>query len=158
MADLLSGDTDSVRFFEQAIGNGADAVAVANWLVHEVRGAGGAEEQPSKLEPEALAGLVSLVEEDVVSRAVAKQILQRLVESGGDPREIVEEEGLGQISDAGELGNVVRSVIEEHPDEVDRFRGGQVGLAGFFVGQVMRATEGRADPALVRELVEESLK
>ena len=92
-----------------------------------------------------------------MSRAVAKSLLTRLVEGGGDPQEIAEREGLGTIADHGQIREVVTRVVVEHPDEAGRFRAGQVGLAGFFVGQVMRATGGRADPALVKELVEESL-
>ncbi len=157
LADLLSGSESSVVFYERALENGADPTAVANWLVHEVRGLVGTGGEASALEPNALSTLVELVEVGIVSRAVAKSLLARLVESGGDPRKIVEREGLGRIADSGQIQEVVEQVVTQHPDEAARYRAGQIGLAGFFVGQVMRATKGRADPAVVKELVEESL-
>ncbi|MXW66073.1 MAG: glutamine--tRNA ligase/YqeY domain fusion protein [Gemmatimonadales bacterium] len=157
LADLLSGSTESVRYYERAIRGGVDPAAVATWLVHEVRGAGGSEGDAGALEPEALAELVELVLERSISRAVAKSLLARLVEDGGSPREIVRREGLGRIGDAEQIREVVQGVVAAHPAEVARYAAGHTGLAGFFVGQVMRATHGRADPAIVRELLEESL-
>ena len=157
LADLLSGSAESVHYYERAIRGGVDPAAVATWLVHEVRGAGGSEGDAGALEPEALADLVELVLERSISRAVAKSLLARLVEDGGSPREIVEREGLGRIGDAEQIREVVHGVVAAHPTEVARYAAGHTGLAGFFVGQVMRATHGRADPAIVRELLEESL-
>ena len=157
VADLLSGSAESVRYYERAIGGVVDPAAVATWLVHEVRGAGGSEGDAGALKPEALAELVELVLERSISRAVAKSLLARLVEEGGSPREIVQREGLGRIGDAEQIREIVHDVVAAHPAEVARYAAGQTGLAGFFVGQVMRATHGRADPAIVRELLEESL-
>ena len=157
LADLLSGSAESVQYYERAIRGGADPAAVATWLVHEVRGAGGSEGDAGALEPEALAELVELVLERSISRAVAKSLLARLVADGGSPREIVGREGLGRIGDAAQIREVVDGVVAAHPAEVARYAAGHTGLAGFFVGQVMRATHGRADPAIVRELLEESL-
>ncbi|WP_420449685.1 glutamine--tRNA ligase/YqeY domain fusion protein [Candidatus Palauibacter sp.] len=157
LADLLSGSAESAHYYERAIRGGVDSAAVATWLVHEVRGAGGSEGDAGALEPEALAELVDLVLERSISRAVAKSLLARLVEAGGSPREMVEREGLGRIGDAEQIREVVHGVVAAHPTEVARYAAGHTGLAGFFVGQVMRATHGRADPAIVRELLEESL-
>ena len=157
LADLLSGSAESVQYYERAIRGGVDPAAVATWLVHEVRGAGGSEGDAGALEPEALAELVELVLERSISRAVAKSLLARLVTDGGSPREIVGREGLGRIGDTEQIREVVDGVVAAHPVEVARYAAGHTGLAGFFVGQVMRATHGRADPAIVRELLEESL-
>ncbi|WP_420615077.1 glutamine--tRNA ligase/YqeY domain fusion protein [Candidatus Palauibacter sp.] len=157
LADLLSGSAESVQYYERAIGGGVDPAAVATWLVHEVRGAGGSEGDAGALEPEALSELVELVLERSISRAVAKSLLARLVADGGSPREIVGREGLGRIGDTEQIREVVDGVVAAHPAEVARYAAGHTGLAGFFVGQVMRATHGRADPAIVRELLEESL-
>ena len=84
-------------------------------------------------------------------------MLARLVVSGGDPRKIVEKEELGRITDARTIRDIVERVVDDHPAEVRRFTEGQVGLAGFFVGQVMKATNNRADPTMVKTLVEERL-
>ena len=157
VADLLTGERRTADYFEAATGDGAEARAVANWLIHEVRGVTGVHVTETELEPAALATLVSLVEAGEVSRAVAKDLLPRLVEQGGDPAEIVEREGLRRIEDSGRLESVVDRVLSEHPDEIARYRDGQEALSGFFIGQVMRATEGRADPGVVRGLVEEKL-
>ncbi|MCG8467613.1 MAG: glutamate--tRNA ligase family protein, partial [Gemmatimonadetes bacterium] len=156
VADLLSGAEETVTFYERAISGGATETAVANWLLNKVRGAE-ANGHESKLEPEALGALVELVESGRISGATGNELLERLVSSGGDPVEIVDREGLGRLVDWGRIREITERVLTEHPDEVGRYRGGQVGLAGFFVGQVMRATENRADPALVRQIVEESL-
>ncbi|WP_420463545.1 glutamine--tRNA ligase/YqeY domain fusion protein [Candidatus Palauibacter sp.] len=158
LADLISGSGASVRYYDQAIRDGTDPVAVANWLVHEVRGAGASGGDAGALDPEALAALVGLVQNEEISRSVAKSLLARLVESGGDPREIVEREGLGRIGDVGRIRHIVDRVLASHPAEVERYAAGQMGLIGFFVGQVMRATDGRADPTMVKQLLEESLK
>ncbi len=98
------------------------------------------------------------MESGAVSRPVAKDLLVRLIESGGDPRDIVDREGLGRLADEDAIRQLVMEIVEAHPDKVERFRAGQTGLAGFFVGQVMRATENRADPSVVKGLVEESLR
>jgi hypothetical protein len=158
LADLLSGSAGSLAFFEKAASAAdADAVTVANWQIHEVRGAADGANGKGSLEPAALGALVTLVEEGTVSRTVAKELLVRLIADGGDPRAIVEAEGLGRIGDETEIRRIVTDAIALHPDKVARYRDGQTGLAGFFVGQVMRETEGRADPAIVKSLVEESL-
>ena len=157
LADLLTGDPGTADYFEAATADGADARAVANWLIHDVRGVTDVHVTETKLAPGGLGALVSLVETGAVSRPVAKDLLPRLVASGGDPAVIVEREGLGRIGDSGRIESLVERVLAAHPEEVARYRDGQDALSGFFIGQVMRASEGRADPAVVRELVEEKL-
>jgi glutaminyl-tRNA synthetase len=160
LADLLTGSPDTVAFFDAAFGASKDPLAnarsIANWTVHEVRGAS-ADGSPGALEPAALATLVDMVEDGTISRGVGKDLLGRLVTDGGDPREIVESEGLGRIGDSGALEEIIDGVLAAHPDEVARYRGGQESLAGFFVGQVMRASRGRADAAIVKEMLNEKL-
>jgi aspartyl-tRNA(Asn)/glutamyl-tRNA(Gln) amidotransferase subunit B len=160
LADLLTGRPADSEFFDQALAALTDATraqSLANWLVHEVRGAS-ADGSAGRLEPTTLASLVDLVEDNEVSRKVAKELLGRLIESGGEPREIVEREGLGRIGDADAIGGLIDQVLEKHPEELERFRGGQTGLEGFFVGQIMRASGGRADPALVRQALGDRLR
>ena len=157
LADLISGSAESVYYYDRAIGDGVDPVAVARWLVHEVRGAGVSGGDPGALEPAALSALIGLVRDRAISRTVAKSLLTRLIEGGGDPREIVEREGLSRIGDAEKIREIVDRVVAGHPREASRYAAGQEGLVGFFVGQVMRETKGRADPAIVKKLLEESL-
>ncbi len=160
LADLLSGSVTDVEFFDASLDAvdepAARAHAIANWLVHEVRGSSGAGPD-SGLTPGALGGLVELVEAGEISRNIGKDILRRLVEEGGDPRSIVEREGLLQVSDEAEILTIIDQVLEEHPEELERYRQGNEGLAGFFVGQVMRATGGRANPAVVKRALAQKL-
>jgi glutaminyl-tRNA synthetase len=160
LADLLAGRVEHSEFFDEAVAALSDrtrAQSLANWLVHEVRGAS-TDETAGLLEPVMLASLVDLVEGGDVSRKVAKELLVRLIESGGEPGEIVEREGLGKIGDADAIDTLIDNVLSEHPEELERFRGGQTGLEGFFVGQVMRASGGRADPALVKRALGDKLR
>ena len=132
------------------------ATSLANWLVHDVRGLA-PDADFGALTPLALGSLVSLVEHEVVSRSIGRDLLARLIEGGGDPVAIVEAEGLGRIGDRDAIAALVDEALEAHPDEVERYRAGQTGLMGFFVGQVMRGSGGRADAGLVNEIVRERL-
>jgi len=152
LADLLTGSEEEAAFFDAAAAASAHPIAVANWVVHEVRGVSTGD-GTGALTPAALATLVDLVESGGVSRQVAKDLLSRLVAEGGDPGEIVAHEGLGRLDDPDSLAAIVDDVLGRHVDEVARYRDGQTGLLGFFIGQVMRATDGRADAATVREVL-----
>ncbi|MFV1986084.1 MAG: glutamine--tRNA ligase/YqeY domain fusion protein [Gemmatimonadota bacterium] len=160
LADLLSGSKADAAFFDEALdavdNPGERALAIANWLVHDVRGSSD-DGSASKLKPEALGALVALVEGGEISRRIGKDLLRRLVEEGGEPGEIVEREGLGQVSDETEIFAIIDRVLDEHPAELERYRQGNEGLAGFFVGQVMRATRGRANPSVVQRALAEKL-
>ncbi len=153
-ADVLTGDPALSDFFEEARGAGPDARPVANWTIHELRGRLGdrtVDELP--FGGRELGELVGLVEEGRISGAGGRQVLERLIEEGGDPLRIVEAEGLERIGDREALEAVVREVLEAHPDEAERLRAGEEKLVGFFVGRVMAETDGRADPGLARELL-----
>jgi aspartyl-tRNA(Asn)/glutamyl-tRNA(Gln) amidotransferase subunit B len=100
---------------------------------------------------------VRLVETGTVSSAGAKKVFELMLEEREEPERIVEEHGLAQVSDADELANIVRRVLSEHPAQVEQYRAGKQQVAGFLVGQVMKATHGRANPQLVNELVRKGL-
>ena len=119
----------------------------------------GADADPaaSNVTPGALAGLAELIKVGTVSTGAARQVLDRLVEAGGDPAEIVESEGLGAIGDGDELAAIVARVIEQHPDIAERIRGGNPKAVGALVGPVMRETKGRADGGEVNRLILEQL-
>ncbi len=137
--------------FEAALAadGGLPAAALANWLVNE--------EPAARVEPDALAALVAMVERREVTRDAGRAVLGRLAEAGGDPRAIVEAEGLGAIGGGDELAPLVRAALEAHPDVAEKLRGGDFKPIGVIVGHVMRETRGRADGKEVTRLVREQL-
>jgi aspartyl-tRNA(Asn)/glutamyl-tRNA(Gln) amidotransferase subunit B len=132
---------------------------VATWVKDELLSRLPAESDPaaSNVSPTALAKLAGLVAEGAVTRAAARQVLDRMVEAGDDPAEIVEREGLGAMGDGDELAAIVARVIDEHPDVAERVRGGNPKAIGALVGPVMKETKGRADGGEVNRLLREQL-
>jgi aspartyl-tRNA(Asn)/glutamyl-tRNA(Gln) amidotransferase subunit B len=149
-------------YYEDVAAASGDAKLAANWVLNEFSAhlnEAGLEPGASAVRPESLAALVVLVRDGTVGSAGAKQVFAALAagEGGGDPQRIVEERGLGQISDEDALRGVVEKVVAAHPAQAEQFRGGKEALLGFFVGQVMRQTGGRAEPNRARELLREAL-
>ena len=146
-----------LSFFERALaqdGAAGDAGALANWMANDLlRELKSRRLEEIPLTPEALAELTALVREDVVSTTTARELFEELAAAGGSPREMVAERGLEQVSDEAKLGAVVDEVLAAHPDEAARLRAGEAKLRGFFVGRVMAATRGKADPQLVQQLL-----
>ncbi len=157
-ADLLSGDAETLAFFEAALAAHPDAQAVANWMNNALQGAlGDATLSSLSFGGAALGRLAALVEEGVLSATIAKDVLAEMVQRGADPDQIVAARGLRQISDAAALAPIIARVIAENPEKVAAYRSGRPSLIGFFMGQVMRHTGGKANPQLARELMEQAL-
>ncbi len=163
-AKTLAFQSEYGEYFERAVaaGDGAPARAIANWVTGELVAAlrqAGAEEDPlgSKATPEAVASLARLVEAKTISHGAGKQVLARLVADGGDPAEIVEREGLAQISDTSELEAVVDRAIEAESEAAEQVRSGNDKAIGRIVGAVMKETKGRADGGTVTKLIRERL-
>jgi aspartyl-tRNA(Asn)/glutamyl-tRNA(Gln) amidotransferase subunit B len=152
-------------YYEEALAaaDGASAKAIANWvtgdLVARLRDAGEDDSDPaaSRVTPGAIASLAGLAESKAVSSNAARQVLSTLVAEGGDPAEIVEREGLGQMEDSGELEEIVDRALEAEPDAAQKVRDGNMKAVGPLVGFVMRETTGRADGAEVTRLIREKL-
>ncbi len=162
-ATLLAADPETAAYFERAAG-AAEGVAprvVANWVTGELAAAlradGDAGAAESKVEPEALASLVAMVQEKTISHGSAKEVLAVLVAEGGDPAAIVEREGLAQISDAGELEAIVAAAVDANPDAAEQVRSGNQKAIGAIVGAVMKETKGRADGGEVNRLIKQAL-
>ena len=102
--------------------------------------------------------MVQLIEGGAISGKIAKEILPELLESGGSAKAIVEERGLGMISDPAAITAIVDALLAAHPEEVEAFRGGKTKLQGFFVGQLMKQTGGKADPKLANQILNARLK
>jgi glutaminyl-tRNA synthetase len=158
-AELIAITPQLPEFFTAAVAAlPENPRGVANWLVNELlRELKDRELAELKISPEGLAGLVRLVDEEVISARTAKEVFGLMLQSGDSAAAIVQDRNLAQVSDSAELESAVASVLEANPAQVQAYRGGKHGLAGFFVGQVMRETGGRANPQLVRELVERHL-
>jgi aspartyl-tRNA(Asn)/glutamyl-tRNA(Gln) amidotransferase subunit B len=158
-AFVLGGQGPLARFYEAAV-SGADAKLTANWTMGEylayINGAG-LEPGHGHVTPGRLAALVRLVADGTISGSTAKQVFALMVEERAEPQEIVARHGLGQISDEGALAAAVAKVVADNPAQAEQFRAGKEQLLGFFVGQVMKATQGRANPTLVNDLVRKAL-
>jgi aspartyl-tRNA(Asn)/glutamyl-tRNA(Gln) amidotransferase subunit B len=105
-----------------------------------------------------LGALVIAVESGVVSGPAAKEVFAEMMQRGGDPDQIIAERGLAQVSDEGAITAMVDEVLAGNPDKVDQYRGGKTALFGFFVGQVVRASQGKANPQVVQKLLAERLR
>jgi aspartyl-tRNA(Asn)/glutamyl-tRNA(Gln) amidotransferase subunit B len=147
------------EYFETAATAADDSALVATWVKDELLSRLPAESDPaaSNVPPPMLAKLAGLVKDGGVTRGAGRQVLDRMVEHGGDPAEIVEAEGLGAMGDDGELAAIVARVIDEHPDVAERVRGGNPKAIGALVGPVMKETKGRADGGEVNRLLREQL-
>jgi aspartyl-tRNA(Asn)/glutamyl-tRNA(Gln) amidotransferase subunit B len=102
--------------------------------------------------------MVQLIDRGKISGKIAKEILPELLEKGGSPKAIVDERGLGMISDPAAIEAIVDELLGAHPEEVEAFRGGKTKLQGFFVGQLMKKTGGKADPKLANQILSQKLK
>ena len=164
-AEILGKDPVRVDFLEAAVraypapDEVSDAaVPLAHWIINDlprVQGSRALDELP--FGPEQLASLVELVAEGVISSRAGGEVLEVLAQEGGEPREIVDRLDLSQMSDAEVLGPLIAEVLEAHPEKVREFRGGKHGLLGFFMGQVMGRTGGKADPEVTGELLRQRL-
>lgn len=159
-ARYLTRTRETADYFEQLVAEGVEAGEALNW----VRGHLSARLKQAQLgigeapvPAAALAELAGLVDDGTISGKIAKEVFDRMWESGGRAADIVASEGLAQISDESAIEAVARSVLEAHPQKVKQYRGGKEGLLGFFVGQVMRQTGGRANPATVQEVLRRAL-
>ncbi|MCD6165913.1 Asp-tRNA(Asn)/Glu-tRNA(Gln) amidotransferase subunit GatB [bacterium] len=159
-AEVLTSSKYLADFYEACVHLYGDAKTVSNWVMGEVLRflrEKKLEIQQSILTPEQLTELLQLIDTGTISVSIAKKIFDEMVESGQSPKVIVEKKGLVQVSDKDQLVEIVDQVIAAHPQEVQKYLNGKEGLLGFFVGQVMRASKGKANPKLVNEIVREKL-
>ena len=144
-------------FFDKVIELGANPKTAVNFIMGEIAAylkEAKVEITETKLTPENLAELIGLIEKGTISNNIGKQILiEDMITNGEKASAIVERKGLSQISDEGAIKELVQKVIDAHPAEVEAYKGGRTNLLGFFVGQVMKETKGRANPKTVNELI-----
>ena len=159
-ADVLTAEVEAARWFDALLDAGAKPVAAANWTTSELFGALnriGRSIEDSPVAPGQAAELLALVDDGTVSGSLAKQVFEIMLNTGEAPGAIVEARGLKQTSDTGAIEAVVAEVLAKNPNQLEQYRGGKVALFGFFVGQTMKAMGGKANPAVVNELVKTAL-
>ncbi len=160
-ADLLTQGRGLAEYFEEATRAHGNAKTVANWvlneLLRELPGDDDTAVAACPIPPAHLVGLLRLIDDGTISGRIAKDVFEKMYRSGEPAEAIVRREGLTQVADAGELGGVVERVLAEHPKVVADFGAGKKAALGFLVGQVMKATGGRANPAVVNALLAEKL-
>ncbi|MGB7860736.1 MAG: Asp-tRNA(Asn)/Glu-tRNA(Gln) amidotransferase subunit GatB [Acidimicrobiia bacterium] len=160
-AQVLAALPENLRhLFDEAVARGSEPKATANWLTGEIVAwlrRMDVSSDPPPITGAQLAEMVSIVEEGLVSASAAKDVLDGVMSGEGDPREVAESRDLIQISDTAELEKAVSEVLAANPDAVESFGAGETKVVGFLVGQVMRATQGKADPKLVNQLVRDKL-
>ncbi|MDR3592558.1 MAG: Asp-tRNA(Asn)/Glu-tRNA(Gln) amidotransferase subunit GatB [Negativicutes bacterium] len=159
-AGVITASKAMADYFDATVAAGADAKAVANWLMGEVSkhlNSAGQSIEDSPVAPEKLAGLISLLDKGTISGKIAKTVFEAMWTSGKDAAAIVKEQGLVQISDEGEIIAVVEAVIAANPQSVADVQAGKDRAIGFLVGQVMKQTKGRANPELVNKLLRERM-
>ncbi len=160
-AEVLTATREMAEYFEACIALGAPAKGAANWVMGEVTRAlneagKGIAECP--VAPARLTALLQLIEKGTISGKIAKTVFDEMWTSGKAPEAIVEEKGLVQVSDTGEIERIIDGIMAANMGQVEEFRGGKEKVFGFFVGQVMRASRGKANPAVVNELLLKKLK
>ncbi len=159
-AGRLVAEKETAAYFETAA-KGRDSKIAANWVTGNLFGAlnkAGKTITESPIPPEALGGLLDLMADDTISGRIAKDVFEEMFETGKAPAAIVADKGLEQITDTGEIEAAVDRIIAANPDQVADFQGGNEKAIGWFVGQVMKATGGKANPKMVNDLLKEKLK
>lgn len=158
-ASVLIAEQSRADYYE-IVANDNDAKLAANWVINELLGILNKNETDLKDSPitaKQLGGLIALIKDNTISGKIAKDVFAEMYDSGKDADVIVEEKGLKQVTDTGAIEAIIDEVIAENPDNVEKYRGGKDKLFGFFVGQVMKKSQGKANPAAVNDLLKGKL-
>jgi aspartyl-tRNA(Asn)/glutamyl-tRNA(Gln) amidotransferase subunit B len=160
-SEVLTASRELASYFEECVKLYPQAKTVANWVMGEVtRGLndGGISITECPVTPPQLADLLKLMDTGTISGKIAKTVFDEMWKTGNEPAVIVEEKGLVQVSDTGEIEKIIDEIMAANQGQVDEYRGGKEKVFGFFVGQVMRASKGKANPAVVNEMLLKKLK
>ena len=147
-------------FFDEVLKLGASPKIAVNFIMGEIAAYLKEEKleiNDTKLTPENLAELITLIEKNTISNNIGKQIIIDMMKDGTKASKIVEDKGLSQISDTSAIKEIAQKVVDANPNQVTAYKNGKVQLLGFFVGQVMKETKGRANPKAVNEILKELL-
>ncbi len=159
-AAIITASKATADFYDGVRAHYSDAKKISNWIMGDLLAqvnALGIELSEIKIKPEQLAALLKLQDEGTISGKIAKEVFTEMFATGQDPQAIIKEKGLVQISDEGALQAVIDEVLNNNPKSIEDFKAGRKQAMGFLVGQVMKATKGQANPALVNKLLAEKL-
>lgn len=160
LVEVLTADRDAADYFESVVIAGADARKAANWVqgdILRILNENKISIANLKVSSKNLANLIGLIDDGTLSNSVGRQVFHEMADTGETPDAVVERLGLAQISDEEELESAVDQVLADHSDEVEKFKEGNKKLMGFFMGQVMKATRGQANPKLATHLISKKL-
>ena len=159
-ADLLTSEKTVAEWFEESVKAGGQPKAVSNWIMGELMrmlNENNISIENCPLKPEQLAGMLLLIDKGTISSKMAKNVFSEMFSTGKTAEAIVSEKGLLQISDESAIEKAVDEIVAKHQNEAERFKAGEEKLLGFFVGQVMKATKGKANPQLLNDLLKKKL-
>ena len=160
-ANVLSVDPNLSNFFEEVVVRSRDPKLATNWIMGELSAFLNKENLSileTKVDSINLGNLLSRIEDSTISGKIAKEIFEEMWNSKKSPDEIIEEKGLKQVTDSSEIKKVINQVLDQNPSQLEQYKSGKEKLFGFFVGQVMKASRGKANPEQVNKLLEERLK
>ena len=159
-ADVLVAERETAAYYEAVVDGGRDPKVAANWVISELYGRLNRDDKTiaeSPVTARQLGGLLGLLADKTISGRIAKDVFDEMFRTGKDPADIVEEKGLKQITDTGAIEAVIDKIIADNPQQTDQYRAGNAKVAGWFTGQAMRATQGKANPQLVNEILRKKL-
>lgn len=160
-SNLLISNKDNCEYFDEVVANGANAKLAANWVLVDIQAILNKEDisiKEFKVSPKHLAGLIKLIEKGTVSNKQAREIFVKMQENDADPNELVKVMGTTLISNESEILAIVKQVLDNNPQSIIDYKNGKDRAVGFLVGQVMKLTQGKANPALTNKLIAQELK
>ncbi|WP_226035423.1 Asp-tRNA(Asn)/Glu-tRNA(Gln) amidotransferase subunit GatB [Aquibacillus saliphilus] len=160
-AMVLTSTKEMSDFFEATIAQGADVKQASNWLMGEVSAYMNKQQKELEdlaLTSDGLAKMIKLIEDGTISSKIAKKVFAELVEKGGDPEKIVKDKGLVQISDEGQLKEIITAILDQNEQSIVDYKNGKDRALGFLVGQVMKQTKGQANPPMVNKIIIEEME
>ena len=160
-ARVLTDESSMAKYFEKVVNEGGAAKSSANWITGDIAAfikSNRLSFDQLSFKPNELAEMLTMIDVGEISGKIAKEILPELLSKGGSPKQLVKERGLGMIGDPKVIEEIIDKLILNHPNEVESFRAGKKKLLGFFVGQLMKETKGKADPKLANQILNKKLQ
>jgi aspartyl-tRNA(Asn)/glutamyl-tRNA(Gln) amidotransferase subunit B len=159
--DIIIDDRCLSLYYESLVEYGANPKTAANWVLGDILRLLKQKELSSDdipVKPEALSELIKMISTDKISITAGKEVFEEMFNTGKDADQVVKEKGLSQISDTDELGNMIKAILSKNPQSINDFAAGKTQAVGFLMGQIMKASKGKANPKVAKELLESLLK